>query len=218
MNHQDDLLKLHGCAIEDLDLEFTLPGYPNIELKKNGRDQAVMLANLDSYLNLVSHWMLFEGVSKQLEAFREGFNSIFPLSHLKIFYPEELQKLFCGTPNNKWDIAMLMKATRAAHGYNHDSRAIKYLFEILSSYNVEEQRRFLQFITGCPRLPIGGFKALTPPLTIVRKDSEKLEQFSLPSVMTCANYLKLPDYPTLEMMREKLAFAMSEGQGSFHLS
>ena len=162
--------------------------------------------------------MLYEGVSKQLDSFREGFNSVFSLSHLKIFYPEELQKLFCGTPHSKWDITMLMKSTKTDHGYSHDSRAIKFLFEIMSDYNVEEQRRFLMFITGCPRLPIGGFKALSPPLTIVKKTSELLDHSFLPSVMTCANYLKLPDYPTLEMMREKLAVAISEGQGSFHLS
>jgi hypothetical protein len=39
----------------------------------------------------------------------------------------------------------------------------------MSSYSQEEQRAFLQFVTGCPRLPIGSFKALSPPLTIVKK-------------------------------------------------
>ena len=41
---------------------------------------------------------------------------------------------------------------------------------------------------------------------------------ALPSVMTCANYLKLPDYATEETMKEKLYLAMMEGQESFHLS
>ena len=65
-----------------------------------------------------------------------------------------------------------------------------------------------------------GFKSLTPPLTIVRKTfdpSMKTDDF-LPSVMTCVNYLKLPDYTTLEIMREKLRIAAQEGQHSFHLS
>jgi E3 ubiquitin-protein ligase TRIP12 len=39
----------------------------------------------------------------------------------------------------------------------------------MSAYSQEEQRAFLQFVTGCPRLPIGSFKALSPPLTIVKK-------------------------------------------------
>ncbi|KAJ9684696.1 hypothetical protein PVL29_016925 [Vitis rotundifolia] len=40
----------------------------------------------------------------------------------------------------------------------------------------------------------------------------------LPSVMTCANYLKLPSYSTKEIMYKKLLYAISEGQGSFDLS
>ena len=65
-----------------------------------------------------------------------------------------------------------------------------------------------------------GFKALTPPLTIVRKTfetSENPDNF-LPSVMTCVNYLKLPDYSSSEIMQIKLRLAAEEGQLSFHLS
>lgn len=40
----------------------------------------------------------------------------------------------------------------------------------------------------------------------------------LPSVMTCVNYLKLPDYSTPEILSERLGVAMREGQGAFHLS
>lgn len=41
------------------------------------------------------------GVTKQMEAFREGFESVFPLANLKIFYPEELEQVFCGSPSGK---------------------------------------------------------------------------------------------------------------------
>jgi E3 ubiquitin-protein ligase TRIP12 len=40
----------------------------------------------------------------------------------------------------------------------------------------------------------------------------------LPSVMTCVNYLKLPEYTNVDIMREKLHKAMTEGQLSFNLS
>lgn len=39
-----------------------------------------------------------------------------------------------------------------------------------------------------------------------------------PPVMTCANYIKLPPYSSREVLRERLLFAISEGQGSFDLS
>ncbi|XP_018423864.1 PREDICTED: E3 ubiquitin-protein ligase TRIP12 isoform X4 [Nanorana parkeri] len=213
-------LNMNGCSVEDLGLDFTLPGFPNIELKKGGKDIPVTIHNLDEYVRLVIYWALNEGVSRQFDSFRDGFESVFPLNHLQYFYPEELDQLLCGSKSDPWDVKTLMECCRPDHGYTHDSRAVKFLFEILSSFDKEQQRLFLQFVTGSPRLPVGGFRALNPPLTIVRKTFESTENPDdfLPSVMTCVNYLKLPDYSSIDIMREKLLIAAREGQQSFHLS
>ncbi|XP_060098250.1 E3 ubiquitin-protein ligase TRIP12 isoform X3 [Heteronotia binoei] len=215
-----ETLTMNGCSVEDLGLDFTLPGFPNIELKKGGKDMPVNIHNLEEYLRLVIFWALNEGVSRQFDSFRDGFESVFPLSHLQYFYPEELDQLLCGSKTDTWDAKTLMECCRPDHGYTHDSRAVKFLFEILSSFDSEQQRLFLQFVTGSPRLPVGGFRSLNPPLTIVRKTFESTENPDdfLPSVMTCVNYLKLPDYSSIEIMREKLLIAAREGQQSFHLS
>uniref|UniRef100_A0A8C9TIA3 E3 ubiquitin-protein ligase n=1 Tax=Scleropages formosus TaxID=113540 RepID=A0A8C9TIA3_SCLFO len=213
-------LSMNGCSVEDLGLDFTLPGFPHIELKKGGKDVPVTIHNLEEYLRLVVYWTLNEGVSKQFESFREGFESVFPLHHLQYFYPEELDQLLCGSKSETWDVKTLMECCRPDHGYTHDSRAVRFLFEVLSSFDAEQQRLFLQFVTGSPRLPVGGFRSLNPPLTIVRKTCEATENPDdfLPSVMTCVNYLKLPDYSSMEIMRQKLLIAAREGQQSFHLS
>jgi E3 ubiquitin-protein ligase TRIP12 len=64
---------------------------------------------------------------------------------------------------------------------------------------------------------------LHPPLTIVRKTAENssdnvnADSF-LPSVMTCVNYLKLPDYSSKEIMKVKLTTAIQDGQYAFLLS
>lgn len=221
-NQLIESLSLDGCPINDLGLVFELPGHENVELKKGGSEIVVDILNLDQYIKLVVHWFLYEGVFRQMEAFREGFESVFPPSQLRLFFPEELEAVFCGhaQTGGHWDIKTLLECCRTDHGYTPDSRAIRFLFEVMSEYKSEEQRQFVQFVTGSPRLPVGGFKSLTPPLTIVRKTfdpSMKTDDF-LPSVMTCVNYLKLPDYTTLDIMREKLRMAAQEGQHSFHLS
>lgn len=47
-------------------------------------------------LQLVIFWALNEGVARQFDSFRDGFESVFPLSHLQYFYPEEVgEKCFC---------------------------------------------------------------------------------------------------------------------------
>uniref|UniRef100_A0A182YBF0 E3 ubiquitin-protein ligase n=1 Tax=Anopheles stephensi TaxID=30069 RepID=A0A182YBF0_ANOST len=220
-----EALDLDGCPISDLGLDFVLPGHPNIELRRGGRDMAVTINNLHQYISLVTHWFMAEGVSRQFEALREGFDTVFPMNRLQMFYPEELENVFCGsgiggTNQQRWDVRMLSESCRTDHGFSQDSPAIQFFYDILATYNRDEQRLFLQFVTGSPRLPTGGFKALTPPLTIVRKkmDGNQNPDEYLPSVMTCVNYLKLPDYSNREVMRQKLKMAASEGSMSFHLS
>lgn len=90
-----------------------------------------------------------------MESFKEGFESVFPLARLNMFYAEELEKVFCGSEAS-WDIKTLMESFRPDHGYTSDSRAMQSLFEVLASYCVQEQRDFLRFVTGSPRLPVGG--------------------------------------------------------------
>lgn len=55
-------------------------------------------------------------------------------------------------------------------------------------------------VTGAPKLPIGGFRGLNPPFTVVRKPHEapyKADDY-LPSVMTCAQVsLRLMSRPGL---------------------
>jgi len=189
---------------------------------------------LEEYLKLIVDWTLIYGVEQQLESFKEGFESLLPITCLKQFYPEELERLFCGSDFQEWTLKLLNECTHCDHGYTHDSNTVKNLFKIMCSFNQQEQRLFLQFITGSPRLPVGGLHSLVPPLTIVRKTNEtssssdstnqlnnannKSIDCYLPSVMTCVNYLKLPDYTTVNIMKEKLMKAMSDGQLSFHLS
>ncbi|KAI5713848.1 hypothetical protein M8J76_006502 [Diaphorina citri] len=134
-----------------------------VKLKSKFRFLGKFMAKavMDSRM-LVVHWYLYEGIARQMESFREGFECVFPLAQLSMFYPEELEYVFCGS----------------------------------------------------------GFRALSPPLTIVRKtfESDLAADGFLPSVMTCVNYLKLPDYSSVEVMRQKLRLAAQEGQHSFHLS
>lgn len=50
----------------------------------------------------------------------------------------------------------LTEALKADHGFNVESPAIRDLLCIMSEYDAVTRRSFLQFITGSPKLPIGG--------------------------------------------------------------
>jgi E3 ubiquitin-protein ligase TRIP12 len=89
-------LTLKGVKIEDLCLNFTLPGYPEIELKTDGSDIPITVYNLDEYIQLVAEHMLWISIAPCVESFKEGFTSVFPIHHLRIFSFEELNLLLCG--------------------------------------------------------------------------------------------------------------------------
>ena len=65
-----------------------------------------------------------------------------------------------------------------------------------------------------------GLRSLNPPLTIVRRQPVPplTPDDYLPSVMTCVNYLKLPEYSSKEIMAKRIRTAVREGKDSFHLS
>ncbi|KAI9481304.1 MAG: hypothetical protein EXX96DRAFT_502897 [Benjaminiella poitrasii] len=212
-------IEVDGAKIEDLCIDFTLPGNDNYELKADGSEIPVTINNMEEYIHLVSDTIAGSGISQQIAAFREGFNGLFAIDDLKLLTYSELVALF-GKAEEDWSYSMLADSIRADHGFTMESDPVRYLLEILSEFNQDEKRKFLQFTTGSPRLPIGGWKALRPVFTVVRKIPEAplTADDYLPSVMTCANYLKMPAYTSKEIMRQRFLVSMKEGQNSFLLS
>ena len=111
-----------------------------------------------------------------------------------------------------------MDAIVCDHKYNINSLPVQFFVEALHKLTNEEKRNFLFFLTGSPKLPIGGFKSLNPRITIVQKDTPGPPDDYLPSVMTCVNNIKLPAYSSAEITLTRLRTAISEGLAAFHLS
>ena len=91
----------------------------------------------------------------------------------------------------------------------------------MSELDHEARRKFLQFVTGSPRLPNGGFASLDPKLTVVMKkplNAMENPDEILPSVMTCQNYVKLPSYSSYQMLKQRFEMAYNEGCNNFTLS
>ncbi|KAK9803385.1 hypothetical protein WJX72_003423 [[Myrmecia] bisecta] len=237
-----------GIPIEDLCLTFVLPGYPGYELKPGGSEIIVDAGNVEAYIEAVVKATMVDGIQAQLAAFKEGFDEVFSFTTLECFYEDEIEAMLCGT-GEAWSVEMLAETIKFDHGYTAHSTAVGYFLRVLAELDKADQRRFLRFVTGSPRLPPGGIAALHPRVTVVRKQSAAAQEASLlssstpplgssmgslslshqsstsalhdgdlPSVMTCANYIKLPPYSSLQVMRERVLYAIREGQGSFDLS
>lgn len=92
---------------------------------------------------------------------RSGFNEVFPLDALKCFFEDEIEAMMCGT-GEKWSVEALTDTIKFDHGYTATSTAISFFLDILTELDAADQRRFLRFVTGSPRLPPGGIAALHP--------------------------------------------------------
>ncbi|XP_074560479.1 E3 ubiquitin-protein ligase UPL6-like [Curcuma longa] len=118
------------------------------------------------------------------------------------------------------DVDDLRSNTHYAGGYHHDHQVIVMFWEVLKSFSLEYQKKFLKFVTGCSRGPLLGFKYLEPKFCIQRAapfDFVEEDLDRLPTSATCMNLLKLPPYQTTEQMRTKLVYAISADAG-FDLS
>uniref|UniRef100_A0A1Q3G3F2 E3 ubiquitin-protein ligase n=2 Tax=Culex tarsalis TaxID=7177 RepID=A0A1Q3G3F2_CULTA len=212
--------KTGSVALEDLALTFTyLPssknyGYQSADLIPNGANIDVTINNVEEYCNLTINFCLQEGIAKQLAAFHRGFCEVFPLNKLAAFTPEEIRKMLCGEQNPEWTREDIMTYTEPKLGYTKESPGFLRFVNVLIGMNASERKAFLQFTTGCSSLPPGGLANLHPRLTVVRKVDAG--EGSYPSVNTCVHYLKLPDYPNEEILRERLLTATKEK--GFHLN
>lgn len=217
-----DSLQYKGGRVDDLLLNFTLPGYPDIELEEGGSEKWVNIDNVESYIHHVVRYITYDGVKDAMDAVIHGFNRIFDIGFLRYFAVHEVNILLGGEEkqDHAWDLEKLKENTKCEHGYTSSSKAVQYMLEIMSEFDEKERRQFLQFLTGSPRLPPGGFQSLNPKLTFVRKDAENGANPDnyLPSVNTCFLYLKMPDYSTKEVAKRQLLRAMEHGQQGFSMS
>ena len=101
---------VHGVHIDSLSLDFTLPGYPDVELVKDGGNIAVTMDNVASYVEKVIDMTLGSGVRRQVDAFKAGFSQVFPYSALKAFTPKELVMLF-GQVEEDWTLESKLLST-----------------------------------------------------------------------------------------------------------
>jgi len=102
-----------------------------------------------------------------------------------------------------------LKETTNYVNYVRDSQVITWFWEILTQeYDNQMRASFVQFFSGTSKVPLEGFKALkgmngTQKFSIHKAYNTN----SLPTSHTCFNQLDLPDYPSKDILRQKLTYA-----------
>ena len=114
--------------------------------------------------------------------------------------------LRCGNP--VLDMDELRMGTTYEDGFEEDSLTVGMFWEVIMSYDEEEKKLFLKFITGSDRSPIDGLSKLK---FVISKNGN--DDTRLPSAHTCFNHLLLPEYSTIEILASKLKLAITNSEG-----
>lgn len=221
-------LKNMQSDVSELDLDFTINdqvsalGEETITISRNlvpnGKDVAVTNENRPLYISYMARHRLVAQPRQQTRAFLRGLGSIIDPAWLSMFNQSELQRLV-GGDSSEIDLEDLRKHTVYSgvyevgdDGKNHPT--VDLFWQAMHEFQDSERRDVLKYVTSTPRAPLLGFSQLKPMFSI-RDGGADPER--LPSAATCINLLKLPRYPTLEILKNKLRYAVSSNAG-FDLS
>ena len=212
-----------GSDLEALTLSFAVEQYTDetlppelrrqVALRPNGEHIPVSNANRLEYVFLVSHYRLNHQMRRPCDAFLRGFGEVVPVPWVKMFSPAEL-RLVLGGSDAPLDVDDWEAHAVYAGGYHPQHPVIRWLWQVLREFDGAHRAMTLKFATSCSRPPLLGFAHLLPQFCVHRATDE---EGRLPTAATCMNLLKLPPYESLEVLRERLTYAIEAGCG-FELS
>ncbi|XP_039127300.1 E3 ubiquitin-protein ligase UPL6-like [Dioscorea cayenensis subsp. rotundata] len=217
-------LKHYQGDISELELYFVVVNneygeQTEEDLLPGGKDTRVTNENVITYIHLIANHRLNYQIRHQSLHFLRGFQQLIQKEWIEMFSEHEIQLLISGSLESL-DVDDLRSNAHYSGGYHLDHRVIVMFWEVLKSFSLEHQKKFLKFVTGCSRGPLLGFKYLEPKFCIQRAaplNATEDDLDRLPTSATCMNLLKLPPYRSKEQMQSKLLYAINAEAG-FDLS
>jgi HECT-domain (ubiquitin-transferase)/Amino-terminal Zinc-binding domain of ubiquitin ligase E3A len=194
------------------DLAHTLSAETNPLSNYNGDeipdDEAPLVTNADrdDYVRDYIIWLTHRSVEQQYKAFSRGFYACLDRTALSIFTPEALKAVVEGY--QEIDVDQLEAATKYEDSFDEESATIQDFWHIVRSFNPDQIRHLLEFVTASDRVPVNGIKSIQ---FIIQRNGSGDER--LPTSMTCFGRLLLPQYSSRSILEEKLTKAIENSAG-----
>ncbi|XP_054852988.1 probable E3 ubiquitin-protein ligase HECTD4 isoform X3 [Eublepharis macularius] len=199
--------------------KFTYPTMTGeeVELCARGRHIPVVWENKDVYATAIRNLRTHELQNPDcVTAVRAGLGSIIPLQLLTMLTPLEMELRTCGLPYI--NLEFLKAHTMYQVGLMETDQHIEFFWGALEMFTQEELCKFIKFACNQERIPFtcpckdGGpdtahvppypMKIAPPDGTTGSPDSRYIR------VETCMFMIKLPQYSSLDIMLEKLRYAI----------
>ncbi|XP_038229209.1 probable E3 ubiquitin-protein ligase HECTD4 isoform X5 [Dermochelys coriacea] len=188
-----------------------------LELCPRGRHIPVIWENKDIYATAIRNLRLHELQNPDcMTAVRAGLGSIIPLQLLTTLSPLEMELRTCGLPSI--NLEFLKAHTMYQVGLMETDQHIEFFWGALEMFTQEELCKFIKFACNQERIPFtcpckdgGPDTAHVPPypMKIAPPDGAAGSPDSrYIRVETCMFMIKLPQYSSLDIMLEKLRYAV----------
>eukprot|EP00173_Palmaria_palmata_P002120 Plantae.Rhodophyta-Palmaria_palmata.ctg2300.p1 GENE.Plantae.Rhodophyta-Palmaria_palmata.ctg2300~~Plantae.Rhodophyta-Palmaria_palmata.ctg2300.p1 ORF type:complete len:398 (-),score=66.37 Plantae.Rhodophyta-Palmaria_palmata.ctg2300:359-1471(-) len=207
-----NLLSYEGDDVEDvfcLTYEISYEGLFGKEnlhvLVHGGAEKAVTNANREDFVQRYCHWLINESIAPYFNEFASGILGMMNGKFVAKLTPSELETLVVGEVDLDFEA---LRASCRYEGYEADSPVIQYLWTVLFELDVPGRQKFLQFVCGSDRAPIGGLGNLKLMVQRSSADSDRL-----PTAHTCFNVLLLPEYSSRAKLRNLLLVAINNSTG-----
>ncbi|TPX48859.1 hypothetical protein SeMB42_g00833 [Synchytrium endobioticum] len=177
-------------------------------LVDGGADILVTNENRRKYVDLYIRHLVGESVKRQFSAFKRGFLKVCGGDALRMCRAQELELLVCGSETTELDFSDLEEAAEYDDGYHAKHPTIQNFWHIVHSFNLRQKRLLLTFVTASDRVPV---KGLGHVKFVVQRNGPDTER--LPTALTCFGRLLLPEYASVEKMKERLVTAIENAKG-----
>ncbi|DBA02133.1 TPA: hypothetical protein N0F65_011200 [Lagenidium giganteum] len=220
----------HDFSAEDLDVKFdytadvaVLPSDEGaepkvqpmeVELSRGLGHIFVNNENKLKYASLRAQQFFIGNEYEKYKKLREGIHDAIALADLKLFTADELRRIVFGEQHI--DLASLKKAVIYSRGASPSFGVVKHFWDVVEQFDQVRRQKLLTFWSGSPLPPLFGFDAYHERYSAdtnvwyIDVDTHLKTSFC-PQVNTCDRRLMLPDYPTPEMLKEKLMIALEHG-------
>lgn len=166
-----------------------------------GRNFSLNFHNRQEYVEKVINFKLHE-MDTCATWIREGMSWIIPVPLLSLLTARAIEHLVCGV--EYVDIDTLQKVVRY-RGIDESNRMVVWFWKVLESFSNDERIQFMRFVSGRTRMPVN-------PADIPQRFqiiSSGRGEDSLPTAQTCFFQLRLPNYSNMEILAEKLRYAIN---------
>ena len=106
------------------------------------------------------------------------------------------------------DAAALQEIASYEDGYSPKHPLIQGFWSIVKEYDEQKQRCLLEFVTASDRIPVNGVQSITFAIIRSGGDCDRI-----PSAMTCFGKLLLPEYSSVDKLRDRLEIALENSRG-----